>query len=123
MFVLICDGKVKKGDVFGVVCIVVIQGVKCMVDFILLCYLFVLMCVVVDFEFDDVLLGVYCVVQVEMFGWIGVEMEVLMVVQVGLLIVYDMCKVVDCGMVIIDVSVWEKCGGKLGDWKVEDVVG
>ena len=53
----------------------------------------------------------------------GVEMEALTAVQVGLLTVYDMCKAVDRGMVITDVSVREKRGGKSGDWKAEEPAG
>jgi hypothetical protein len=70
--------------------------------------------VAVDFELDDALPGVHCVAQVETFGRTGVEMEALTAVQVGLLTVYDMCKAVDRGMVITDVSVREKRGGKSG---------
>ena len=57
-----------------------------------------------------------CTAQVETFGRTGVEMEALTAVQVGLLTVYDMCKAVDRGMVIGDVRVLEKRGGKSGDW-------
>ena len=60
--------------------------------------------------------GVDCTVQVETFGRTGVEMEALTAVQMGLLTVYDMCKAVDRGMVITDVKVMEKHGGKSGDW-------
>jgi cyclic pyranopterin phosphate synthase len=45
-------------------------------------------------------------------------MEALTAVQVGLLTVYDMCKVVDWGMVMTDIRVMEKHGGKSGDWSV-----
>ncbi|MGE5650032.1 MAG: cyclic pyranopterin monophosphate synthase MoaC, partial [Bacillota bacterium] len=54
--------------------------------------------------------------QVETYGKTGVEMEALTAVQVGLLTVYDMCKAVDRGMVMMDVRVMEKHGGKSGDW-------
>jgi len=53
---------------------------------------------------------------VETLGRTGVEMEALAAVQIGLLTVYDMCKAVDRGMVIDDVRVLEKRGGKSGDW-------
>jgi cyclic pyranopterin phosphate synthase len=49
-------------------------------------------------------------------GKTGVEMEALTAVQVGLLTVYDMCKAVDRGMVMSDIRVMEKHGGKSGDW-------
>ena len=57
-----------------------------------------------------------CTAQVESLGRTGVEMEALAAVQIGLLTVYDMCKAVDRGMVIDDVRVLEKRGGKSGDW-------
>ncbi|MBF3727947.1 cyclic pyranopterin monophosphate synthase MoaC, partial [Burkholderia pseudomallei] len=57
---------------------------------------------------------------VETLGRTGVEMEALTAVQVGLLTVYDMCKAVDRGMTITDVSVREKRGGKSGDWKADE---
>ena len=60
-----------------------------------------------------------CTAQVETLGRTGVEMEALTAVQVGLLTVYDMCKAVDRGMVIGDMRVLEKRGGKSGDWQAE----
>ena len=60
-----------------------------------------------------------CNAQVETLGKTGVEMEALTAVQVGLLTIYDMCKAVDRGMVMTDVRVMEKQGGKSGHWKVE----
>ncbi|RQV57062.1 cyclic pyranopterin monophosphate synthase MoaC [Burkholderia cenocepacia] len=122
-FALIRDGKAKKGDVLGVARIAAIQGAKRTADLIPLCHPLALTRVAVDFELDDALPGVHCVVQVETFGRTGVEMEALTAVQVGLLTVYDMCKAVDRGMVITDVSVREKRGGKSGDWKAEDATG
>ncbi|KUY53360.1 MULTISPECIES: cyclic pyranopterin monophosphate synthase MoaC [unclassified Burkholderia] len=122
-FALIRDGKAKKGDVLGVARIAAIQGAKRTADLIPLCHPLALTRVAVDFELDDALPGVHCVAQVETFGRTGVEMEALTAVQVGLLTVYDMCKAVDRGMVITDVSVREKRGGKSGDWKAEDAAG
>ena len=52
-------------------------------------------------------------------GKTGVEMETLTAVQVGLLTIYDMCKAVDRGMVMTNVRVLEKHGGKSGDWHAE----
>ena len=59
---------------------------------------------------------VRCTAQVETVGRTGVEMEALTAVQVGLLTIYDMCKAADRGMVIGDVRLLEKRGGKSGDW-------
>ena len=58
----------------------------------------------------------HCTAQVETLGRTGVEMEALTAVQVGLLTVYDMCKAVDRGMVMGDIRVLEKRGGKSGHW-------
>ncbi|MGH8781018.1 cyclic pyranopterin monophosphate synthase MoaC [Paraburkholderia sp.] len=115
-FALIRDGHAKKGDVIGVARIAAIQGAKRTADLIPLCHPLALTRVAVDFTLDDTLPGVHCTVQVEMFGRTGVEMEALTAVQVGLLTVYDMCKAVDRGMVITDVKMMEKHGGKSGDW-------
>lgn len=91
---MIFDGVVVKGDVMVVVWIVGIVVVKCMGDFILLCYLLgfdVVSVIIMLCEFDWVKILVIII----MLGCIGVEMEVLIVVLVVVLIIYDMCKVVD----------------------------
>jgi cyclic pyranopterin phosphate synthase len=72
----------------------------------------------VDFELDAAQSLVRCTAQVETLGRTGVEMEALTAVQVGLLTVYDMCKAVDRGMVMGDIRLLEKRGGKSGDWAV-----
>jgi cyclic pyranopterin phosphate synthase len=59
-------------------------------------------------------------VQAETVGRTGVEMEALTAVQVGLLTIYDMCKAADRGMVITDVRLLEKSGGKSGHWLADD---
>ena len=113
---LIRDGNAKKGDVLGVARIAAIQGAKRTADLIPLCHPLALTRVTVEFALDETLPGVRCTAQVETLGRTGVEMEALTAVQVGLLTVYDMCKAVDRGMVINDVHVAEKHGGKSGDW-------
>jgi cyclic pyranopterin monophosphate synthase len=114
---LIRDGHAKKGDVLGVARIAAIQGAKRTADLIPLCHPLALTRVAIEFELDDALPGVHCTAQVETLGRTGVEMEALTAVQVGLLTVYDMCKAVDRGMVMTDVGVQEKRGGKSGDWR------
>ena len=66
----------------------------------------------VDFEIDAAANSVHCRAQVETVGKTGVEMEALTAVQVGLLTIYDMCKAADRGMVMTNVRVLEKHGGK-----------
>lgn len=115
-FELVRRGGAKKGDVIGVARIAAIQGAKRTADLVPLCHPLALTRVAVDFELDAALPGVRCTAQVETLGRTGVEMEALTAVQVGLLTVYDMCKAVDRGMVMGDIRVLEKKGGKSGDW-------
>jgi cyclic pyranopterin phosphate synthase len=68
---------------------------------------------------SDAASSVHCRAQVETVGKTGVEMEALTAVQVGLLTIYDMCKAADRGMVMTNVRVLEKHGGKSGDWTAE----
>ena len=60
-----------------------------------------------------------CTARCECYGKTGVEMEALTAVQVGLLTIYDMCKAVDRGMVMTDIRLLEKDGGKSGRWTAE----
>jgi cyclic pyranopterin phosphate synthase len=115
-FALVRDGGAKKGDVLGVARVAAIQGAKRTADLIPLCHPIVLTRVSVDFELDETLAVVTCIARAETRGQTGVEMEALTAVQVGLLTIYDMCKAVDRGMVIEDVRLLEKHGGKSGDW-------
>lgn len=113
---IITSGTAKKGDVLGIARIAAIMASKRTSDLIPLCHPLALTRVTVDFETDEANSSVYCKAQVETFGKTGVEMEALTAVQVGLLTVYDMCKAVDRGMVMSDIRVMEKHGGKSGDW-------
>ena len=115
---LIQSGTVKKGDVLGIARIAGIQGAKKTSDLIPLCHPLALTRVAIDFE---VLLEVdvptiVCTATAETIGQTGVEMEALTAVQVALLTIYDMCKAADRGMVMTDVKLLEKQGGKSGHW-------
>ena len=112
----IAGGSAKKGDVLGVARVAAIQAAKRTADLIPLCHPLPLTHVNVEFAIDDAASAVHCTVQCETLGRTGVEMEALTAVQVGLLTVYDMVKAIDRGMVITDVRVLEKHGGKSGDW-------
>ena len=109
-------GTAKKGDVLGIARIAAIQGAKRTADLIPLCHPLPITRVAVDFELDRERAEVRCIAQVETLGRTGVEMEALTAVQVGLLTIYDMCKAADRGMVIGEVRVLEKSGGKSGHW-------
>ena len=113
---LVVSGNAKKGDVLGIAHIAAIMGAKKTSDLVPLCHPLPITRVAVDFEIDQANHSVHCRAQVETIGKTGVEMEALTAVQVGLLTIYDMCKAVDRGMVMTNVRVLEKHGGKSGDW-------
>jgi cyclic pyranopterin phosphate synthase len=113
---IITSGTAKKGDVLGIARIAAIMASKRTSDLVPLCHPLALTRVTVDFTTDEASSSVHCQAQVETYGKTGVEMEALTAVQVGLLTVYDMCKAVDRGMVMTDIRVMEKHGGKSGDW-------
>ncbi|HEY0491259.1 MAG TPA: cyclic pyranopterin monophosphate synthase MoaC [Telluria sp.] len=116
---LVVSGTAKKGDVLGVARIAAIMASKKTSDLIPLCHPLALTRVTVDFEVDEANSSVHCRAQVELVGKTGVEMEALTAVQVGLLTIYDMCKAVDRGMVMTNVRVMEKHGGKSGAWTAD----
>ena len=113
---LIESGTAKKGDVLGVARIAAIQAAKRTADLIPLCHPLPITRVTVSFEVIAANPGVRCTAQVETLGRTGVEMEALTAVQIGLLTIYDMCKAADRGMVMGEIRVLEKHGGKSGDW-------
>ncbi len=115
-FELIRSGSAKKGDVLGIARVAAIQASKRTADLIPLCHPLPITRVTVEFELDEAGSFVRCTAQVETLGRTGVEMEALTAVQVGLLTIYDMCKAADRGMVMGEICVLEKRGGKSGDW-------
>ena len=112
----IAGGSAKKGDVLAVARIAAIQAAKRTADLIPLCHPLPLTHVQVEFVIDDAARAVHCTVQAETLGRTGVEMEALTAVQVGLLTIYDMVKAIDRGMVMENIRVLEKHGGKSGSW-------
>ena len=116
---LIESGTAKKGDVLGIARIAAIMAAKRTSDLIPRRHPLALTRVAVHFEVDAASSSVHCRAQVELRGKTGVEMEALTAVQIGLLTIYDMCKAVDRGMVMTNVRVLEKHGGKSGDWTAE----
>lgn len=113
---IIESGRAKKGDVLSIARIAAFMAAKRTSDLIPLCHSLMLTRVTVDFSIDHLNASVGCIAQVETFDKTGVEMEALTAVQVGLLTIYDMCKAVDRGMVMTDVRVRKKHGGKSGNW-------
>jgi cyclic pyranopterin monophosphate synthase len=113
---LIAAGTAKKGDVLGVARLAGIMASKKTSELIPLCHPIALTRVAVDFEVLTSEHAVVCSATAETVGPTGVEMEALTAVQVALLTIYDMCKAADRGMVIGDVKLLEKHGGKSGSF-------
>lgn len=110
-------GNAKKGDVLGIARIAGIMAAKKTSELIPLCHPLALTRVTLAFELAKTpSCSVRCTAQVETVGPTGVEMEALTAVQVALLTIYDMCKAVDRGMVMTDVRLLEKHGGKSGSY-------
>jgi cyclic pyranopterin monophosphate synthase len=117
---LIQTGSAKKGDVLGIARIAGIQAAKRTSDLIPLCHPLALTRVAMEFHAHPgdttTQPNVSCSATVETVGPTGVEMEALTAVQVALLTIYDMCKAVDRGMVMTNVHLMEKHGGKSGSY-------
>ena len=111
-------GTAKKGDVIGVARIAAIMASKKTAELVPLCHPIALTHVTVAFELEEATSSVRCIAQCETCGQTGVEMEAITAVEVGLLTVYDMLKAVDRFMVIGDIQLLEKDGGKSGHWMV-----
>jgi cyclic pyranopterin phosphate synthase len=115
---MIVEGEHPKGDVFAVARIAGIQAAKKTSDLIPLCHPLMLTSVKVELAADgedSVLITARC----KLAGQTGVEMEALTAASVAALTIYDMCKAVDRGMVIEQVRLLEKQGGKSGHFKAD----
>jgi cyclic pyranopterin phosphate synthase len=115
----ITGGTAKKGDVLGVARIAAIQGAKRTSDLIPLSHPIGINKVAVEFVVNADALSIDCTATVETFGRTGVEMEALCAVSIGLLTIYDMVKAMDRGMLISDIRLLEKRGGKSADWQAD----
>ena len=117
---LIESGTAKKGDVLGIARVAAIMAAKRTSELIPLCHPLALTRVAIEFATQaanpDRPAHVQCTATVETVGPTGVEMEALTAVQVALLTIYDMCKAVDRGMVMTNVRLLEKHGGKSGSF-------
>ena len=114
---LIAQGGHKKGDVLGVARIAGIMAAKKTAELIPLCHPLSLSHISIEFALDEANHLVRCQATVETDGKTGVEMEALTAVQVALLTIYDMCKAVDRGMILTNIGLMEKSGGKSGHWQ------
>jgi cyclic pyranopterin phosphate synthase len=112
----ILQGAHKKGDVLAVARVAGVMASKRTADLIPLCHPLQLSHVDIQLNVDEKEQFVHCVVEVKTSGKTGVEMEALTAVQVTLLTIYDMCKAMDRGMMMTDIGLVKKVGGKSGEW-------
>jgi cyclic pyranopterin phosphate synthase len=111
------EGSGPKGDVLAAARIAGIMAAKKTGELIPLCHPLALDAVSVDFAFEDD--GIRATARASLTGRTGVEMEAMTAVGIALLTIYDMAKALDKGMVVEEVRLLEKTGGKSGDWRAE----
>ena len=111
----IANRDIKKGDVLAVARVAGIQAAKRTADTIPLCHPLLVGSVYVNFEIGDEHIGVEA--QVDTVDRTGVEMEALHACAVAALTIYDMCKSADRAMVIGELTLWEKTGGRTGTYR------
>lgn len=116
---LVARGAVSKGDVLAVARVAGIQAAKRAPDLIPLCHPLLIGSVFVNFRIEDTFIEVET--QVDTVDRTGVEMEALTACSVACLTVYDMCKSADRSMVLGDITLWEKTGGRSGTYRREPV--
>jgi cyclic pyranopterin phosphate synthase len=114
-------GNAPKGDVLGTARIAGILAAKRTGELLPMCHPLALDAVNIDFAFEDAdgFGAVRATATASLTGRTGVEMEAITAVTIALVTVYDMAKALDKGMVIEDVRLIEKRGGKSGHWKAE----
>ena len=112
----ILTGNMAKGDVLAVARVAGIMATKKTSELIPMCHPLMLTKAKVDFEFNEEEKSISATCLVKLSVKRGVEMEALTRVKVALLTIYDMCKAIDKGMVISDVHLVKKSGGKSGDF-------
>jgi cyclic pyranopterin phosphate synthase len=116
-FEMIRKGTAEKGDVLGVARVAGIMAAKKTPEIIPMCHPLNISSVTVEFEFDEARRRIGIEARVKNTGRTGVEMEALTAVAATALTIYDMCKAVDKGMVISDILLLEKRGGKSGTFR------
>lgn len=118
-FDLIKSGGMKKGDVLGTAQVAGIMGAKKTSEIIPMCHPIMINGVNITFNYNEEDLAIEIMSEVKCSGVTGVEMEALSAVSIAALTIYDMCKAVQKDMVIDQVHLVSKSGGKSGDfvWK------
>jgi cyclic pyranopterin phosphate synthase len=113
----IMEGNHKKGDVLGIARVAGIMAAKKTPDLVPLCHPIAITAVELELTAEPEKNAVHCKATVRCNGNTGVEMETLTAVQVALLTIYDMCKAVDRGMMMSEIGLLAKSGGKSGSWR------
>ena len=111
----VANREVKKGDVLAVARVAGIQAAKRTSDMIPLCHPLLSGAVTINFEIGDTWVAVEC--HVDTIDRTGVEMEALHACSVAALTIYDMCKSADREMVIGELTLWERSGGRQGTYR------
>ena len=111
----VASNAITKGDVLGAARIAGIQAAKRTADLVPLCHPLLVGAVTINFTIGDDHVEVET--QVETVDRTGVEMEAMTACAVAALTIYDMCKSADRSMVIGDLALWEKTGGRSGHWR------
>lgn len=119
-FDLVAQKGHKKGDVLAVARIAGIQAAKSCSTLIPLCHPLMLTSVDVDFDLDSSTNSILLMSRCRVKGQTGVEMEALTAVSVAALTIYDMCKAVDKGMIIGQIQLQEKSGGRSGHYSRQE---
>ena len=114
---LIKQGKIEKGDVLGVARVAGIMAAKKTSELIPMCHPLNITSVTIDFVIDDKKNKVDIAATAKVTGQTGVEMEALTATSVAALAIYDMCKAVDKEMIISEIMLLKKSGGKSGTFK------
>ncbi len=112
---LIARGAITKGDVLAVARVAGIQAAKRTPDLLPLCHPLLVGAVLINFRIEDNFIEVEA--QVDTVDRTGVEMEALTACSVACLTIYDMCKSADKNMVIGQIALWEKTGGRSGTYR------
>ena len=120
VFEAVQTGTAAKGDVLGVARVAGIMAAKWTWELIPMCHPLMLTNTAVDFTLDADRLEIEAVCRVKLAGRTGVEMEALTGVSTALLTIYDMCKAMDRGMVIGEICLMEKSGGKSGHYERQE---
>ncbi|MCO8129217.1 cyclic pyranopterin monophosphate synthase MoaC [Acidimicrobiia bacterium EGI L10123] len=112
---LVARGAISKGDVLAVARVAGIQAAKRTPDLIPLCHPLLVGSVLVNFRIEDDFIEVEA--QVDTIDRTGVEMEAMTACSIACLTIYDMCKSADRAMVISELTLWEKTGGRSGTYR------